>query len=136
MRALELIAADVDEPARLCIENVEAWDPEYFTPVLEALPVSRVIDVGHLWLRGEDPRPHVERWLPRTRIVHLHGIAERDHATEAEHQVQMHPTGKRLPGQLAHEHDQPQRGKRERQPLDACRKQREAGAAGGDAWPV
>lgn len=81
MRALELIAADVDEPARLCIENVEAWDPEYFTPVLEALPVSRVIDVGHLWLRGEDPRPHVERWLARTRVVHLHGIAERDHAT-------------------------------------------------------
>ncbi len=80
-RALTSLYPSVDDPALLSIENLEAWDPEFFAPVLDALPVSRVIDVGHFWLRDADPLAHMERWLHRTRIIHLHGIAERDHAS-------------------------------------------------------
>jgi sugar phosphate isomerase/epimerase len=80
-RALAHVCEWLDRPDLLCVENVEAWDPELFTPVLEQLPVSRVIDVGHLWLQDVDPGPHLERWLARTRIVHLHGIAARDHSS-------------------------------------------------------
>jgi sugar phosphate isomerase/epimerase len=82
-RALELLSREVDDPGKLCIENVEGWDPEAFAPVVETLPVGRAIDVGHLWLRGIDPSEHLTRWIDRTRIIHLHGIAERDHASLA-----------------------------------------------------
>ena len=77
--ALETVAGWLDDPARLCIENVEAWNPDAFAPVLDAAPVSRTVDVGHLWLRGEDPVPRLAAWIDRTRVVHLHGIGERDH---------------------------------------------------------
>lgn len=77
--ALETVAGWLNDPARLCIENVEAWDPEAFAPILDVTPVSRTADVGHLWLRGEDPLPRLVSWIDRTRVVHLHGVAERDH---------------------------------------------------------
>jgi sugar phosphate isomerase/epimerase len=32
-----------------------------------------------LWLDGHDPIPYLRSALPRTRVVHIHGIAERDH---------------------------------------------------------
>jgi len=73
----------LDEPERLGIENVEAWDPVAFAPLVTALPVGRTIDVGHLWLQGADPVDHLEQWVDRARVVHLHGIAERDHASLA-----------------------------------------------------
>ena len=73
----------LDDPARLCIENVEAWNPDAFVPVLDAAPVSRAVDVGHLWLRGEDPLPRLATWIDRARVVHLHGVAERDHKSLA-----------------------------------------------------
>lgn len=82
-RALEAVCVWVDDPRRLCIENVERWDPELLAPILERLPVSRTVDIGHLWLQGQDPLLHLNRWLPRTRVVHLHGIAERDHRSLA-----------------------------------------------------
>jgi sugar phosphate isomerase/epimerase len=80
-RALEIVCGWLDEPERLCIENVERWDPEAFAPVVEALPVSRTIDIGHLWLQGADPLAHLARWVDRARVIHIHGIAERDHAS-------------------------------------------------------
>ena len=79
--ALRALMAWVDDPARLCIENLERWDPDLFAPLVEALPVGRTVDIGHLWLQGRDPVAHLQRWLPRTRVVHLHGIAARDHAS-------------------------------------------------------
>jgi sugar phosphate isomerase/epimerase len=77
--ALEMVVGWLDDPARLCIENVEAWNPDAFAPVLDAVPVSRTVDVGHLWLRGEDPLQRLASWIDRTRVVHLHGVTERDH---------------------------------------------------------
>jgi sugar phosphate isomerase/epimerase len=81
--SLEKIARWAGRPDILCIENLEAWDPGLFAPLLGRIPVSRAVDVGHLWLRGEDPVPELARWLPRTRVVHLHGVAARDHASLA-----------------------------------------------------
>lgn len=82
-RALETVCGWLADPALLCVENLEAWDPDLFTPVLEAVPVSRTVDVGHLWLRNQDPLPKLTAWLDRTRVVHLHGIGERDHKSLA-----------------------------------------------------
>lgn len=79
VRALETVAAWVPDPGLLCVENLEKWDPAAFDAVLERVPVSRTVDIGHLWLEGKDPLPILEAWLPRTRVVHLHGIGSRDH---------------------------------------------------------
>jgi sugar phosphate isomerase/epimerase len=82
-RALEVVCGWLDESARLCVENLERWDPEAFAPIVEALPISRTIDIGHLWLQGADPLAHLARWVDRARVVHIHGIAARDHASLA-----------------------------------------------------
>jgi sugar phosphate isomerase/epimerase len=82
-RALEILCAWLPEPERLCVENLERWDPAAFAPLVAGLPISRTVDIGHLWLQGVDPLDHLSLWLNRTRIIHLHGIAERDHASLA-----------------------------------------------------
>ncbi len=74
-RVLETVCDWVGDSSRLCVENVEAWDPEVFAPVVAELPVGRTIDVGHLWLQRVDPMDHLERWIDRARVIHLHGIA-------------------------------------------------------------
>lgn len=79
VRALETVSGWVPDPGLLGIENLEKWDPGAFEAVLERVPVSRTTDIGHLWLEGRDPLPILERWLPRTRVIHLHGIGSRDH---------------------------------------------------------
>lgn len=81
--ALDAVACWLDDPALLCLENVERWDPEAFAPLLDALPISRCIDVGHLWLEHSDPMAVLPRWLDRARVVHLHGMADRDHSSLA-----------------------------------------------------
>jgi sugar phosphate isomerase/epimerase len=82
-RVLETVCDWFGDSSRLCVENVEAWDPEVFAPVVAELPVGRTIDVGHLWLQRVDPMDHLERWIDRARVIHLHGIGERDHASLA-----------------------------------------------------
>jgi sugar phosphate isomerase/epimerase len=69
----------VDEPERLCVENLENYSPEHLLPLLAETPASLCIDVGHLWLTGCDPLPFLEAHLPRSRVIHLHGTGERDH---------------------------------------------------------
>jgi sugar phosphate isomerase/epimerase len=34
---------------------------------------------GHLWLDGFDPVVYLHDALPRTRVIHIHGIDGRDH---------------------------------------------------------
>jgi sugar phosphate isomerase/epimerase len=82
-RALEILNGWVGDPGRVCVENIERWDPEAFAPVVTALGVGRTIDIGHLWLQGVDPLVHLGRWIESTRVIHLHGIGERDHMSLA-----------------------------------------------------
>jgi hypothetical protein len=82
-RSLELVAGWAGDPRLVSIENLEAWDPAAFAPLLDELPVSRCVDVGHLWFQGLDPLPALDAWLPRARVVHLHGVADRDHQSLA-----------------------------------------------------
>lgn len=78
-RVLEELVMMAGDAQRLCIENLENYAPEHLLLVLESLPVSLCVDVGHLWLTGRDPMPFLDRHLDRTRVIHLHGIGERDH---------------------------------------------------------
>ncbi len=79
VRALEQLVPAAGDPSLLCAENLERYPPDHIFPVLERLPVSLCLDVGHLWVQHRDPLPYLRTWLSRTRVVHLHGVAERDH---------------------------------------------------------
>ena len=66
-------------PEKLAVENLETYPLDFIQPVLDRIPVSRCVDVGHLWLDGHNPIPYLQAALRRTRVIHMHGIAERDH---------------------------------------------------------
>ncbi|MCL4506240.1 MAG: sugar phosphate isomerase/epimerase [Chloroflexi bacterium] len=83
LSALERLIAWVPQPELLAVENVEAWDPARLEPILKALPISRTTDIGHLWKMRRDPLTVLDGWLPRTRVIHLHGLGERDHQSLA-----------------------------------------------------
>jgi sugar phosphate isomerase/epimerase len=78
-QALEVVIGWVGHPELLAVENLENWDPAYLEPVLDLLPISRTTDIGHLWKTGRDPLTVLKSWLPRTRVIHIHGMGERDH---------------------------------------------------------
>jgi sugar phosphate isomerase/epimerase len=83
IRALEIVAGWAGGPERLAVENLERYPLDFVLPVIDRVPVSRCVDVGHLWLDGHDPVLYLHAALPRTRVVHLHGLAERDHQSLA-----------------------------------------------------
>jgi len=83
VRALELVSEWSGGAEKLAVENLETYPLDFIQPVLDRIPVSRCVDIGHLWLDGHDPIPYLEEALPRTRVIHMHGIAERDHRSLA-----------------------------------------------------
>ncbi|MEK6575906.1 MAG: cobamide remodeling phosphodiesterase CbiR [Chloroflexota bacterium] len=85
VKALDILAGWASGAEKLAVENLDSYPPGFFLPVIERAPVSRCVDVGHLWLDGHDPLPHLQAALPRTRVIHIHGLAPdgRDHASLA-----------------------------------------------------
>lgn len=79
VRALEIVSAWAGSAEKLAVENLETYPLDFIQPVLDRIPVSRCVDIGHLWLDGHDPIPYLRSAMPRTRVIHMHGIAERDH---------------------------------------------------------
>jgi sugar phosphate isomerase/epimerase len=83
IQALKIVADWAGGMEKLAVENLESYPVDFIDPVLNRVPVSRCVDIGHLWLDGIDPVPYLQAALPRTRVIHLHGIAERDHRSLA-----------------------------------------------------
>jgi sugar phosphate isomerase/epimerase len=83
IRALEIVASWAGGPQLLAVENLERYPLDFILPVVERVRVNRCVDVGHLWLDGHDPLPYLRAALPRTRVIHLHGLAGRDHQSLA-----------------------------------------------------
>ena len=83
VRALEIIGEYVGGAEKLAVENLERYPFDLSSPVFNRVAVSRCVDVGHLWLDGHDPLPYLRQALPRTKVIHIHGIAERDHKSLA-----------------------------------------------------
>lgn len=83
VRSLELVGEWAGGLERLAVENLEGYPLDFYQPVLERAAVSRTVDIGHLWLDNHDAIAYLREALPRTRVVHIHGIAERDHASLA-----------------------------------------------------
>ncbi len=80
-RSLEVLGMEAGEPVLLSVENLETYPPEAYLPLLDRLPISLCLDVGHFWRTGADPFPYLEEYLDRTRVVHVHGVRNgRDHS--------------------------------------------------------
>lgn len=78
VHALKLVAGWAGDPRLLAVENLESYPPDFVEPAVARAEVSRCVDVGHLWLDGHDPLPHLRAALPHTRSIHLHGLVETD----------------------------------------------------------
>jgi sugar phosphate isomerase/epimerase len=81
--AVARAAGWLEAPRQLAIENLEGYAPGLVAPVVAATGVGRCVDVGHLWLDGEDAAGALRAALPWLRVVHLHGVAGSDHAALA-----------------------------------------------------
>ncbi len=91
----ELAARVAAHPTRLAVENLDGYPPDFWDVVLQGAPVSRCVDIGHLWYEGHDPLPYLQKHIARTRVIHMHGYAERDHQSLA------HVPGEKLEKVLA-----------------------------------
>ncbi len=74
----ELLAAGL--PAdRLCVETL-SYPLRFADPIIEEHNLSICLDVGHLVLSRQPVEETIRRYLPRTRIIHLHGVSgDQDH---------------------------------------------------------
>jgi len=77
--AMRELTAALPEPRLLAVENLDGYPPTFWDEALRGLPVSRCVDIGHLWKDGHDPLPFLNAHLPETRVLHLHGVGTRDH---------------------------------------------------------
>ena len=66
-------------PAELAVENLESYPIDWNGPVISSCGTHACLDIGHLFLQKIDPVPVMEKWLPLTSVVHLHGVGTRDH---------------------------------------------------------
>jgi sugar phosphate isomerase/epimerase len=83
VRSLEIVGGWAGGVNKLAVENMEGYPLDFYQPVLERIAVSRTVDIGHLWLDGHDPVAYLRDALPRTRVIHIHGIDGRDHKSLA-----------------------------------------------------
>lgn len=79
VQMMENLGCWVGDPGLFAVENLEGYPVDFIDPVVDRLPVSRCVDIGHLWLDGHDPVAYLQTALQRTKVVHLHGIGSRDH---------------------------------------------------------
>jgi sugar phosphate isomerase/epimerase len=79
VQSLKIVGDLAGGVKKLAVENIEGYPLDFYEPVLEQIGVSRTVDVGHLWLDNHDPVAYLRHALPRTRVIHIHGIAGRDH---------------------------------------------------------
>ena len=79
LRSLDLICQEVQRPEIICVENLDDWSPIMLDAILDEIPVSCCVDIGHLWKQGLDPAPFLDRWFSRAGVVHIHGVSDRDH---------------------------------------------------------
>lgn len=79
VESLDELAAIVGGPERIVVENLERYPLGVLEPVFESSSVARCVDIGHLWVDGQDPVEYLLNAIARTRVIHLHGLADRDH---------------------------------------------------------
>ncbi len=78
--SLVLLLNGTDEPASsFCAENLN-YPFELVWPVVEEFGLSVALDVGHLEYYGFPTADYLKRYLPKARVLHVHGTVDgKDH---------------------------------------------------------
>ena len=95
--ALEKILAAGTASSLFCVETLD-YPMAWCDPLLDTFGLSVCLDVGHLWRYRFSVADHLGRYLPRTRVVHLHGEQDgRDHLSlEVVDEARMNTIGQAL----------------------------------------
>lgn len=72
--ALQQVCTWAGDARRVAVENLEEYAPDFVAPVVARTNAGRCVDVGHLWLDGIDPLPHLLAAGDCLTAVHLHGV--------------------------------------------------------------
>lgn len=85
-RAVETALRWVASPELLALENLEHYDPARLEPIHAAFPISRALDIGHLWKQGRSFN-NLKNFGgdDRARVVHLHGCADAPDGRREDH---------------------------------------------------
>lgn len=79
IRAVNALAEQSGLRAEFAVENLERYPIQWNEPVIHACGTHACLDIGHLFVQQLDPIPIMREWLPRTTVIHLHGVGTRDH---------------------------------------------------------
>jgi sugar phosphate isomerase/epimerase len=81
-RSVERLLHAVDSQ-ELCVELLD-YPYDLIEDIVNDYGLSICLDIGHLLLYGYAPEEYLDRYLPQTRVLHLHGIEEgNDHRSLA-----------------------------------------------------
>jgi sugar phosphate isomerase/epimerase len=71
-RAMERLV-QVVPPEYLCVETLD-YPYKLVEDIVFDYRLSVCLDIGHQLLRGVAPEDYLDRYLPQTRVLHLHGL--------------------------------------------------------------
>jgi len=78
-RSSETLANAFAQPELFSVEYLN-YPFELIRDIIDSFNFSYVLDLGHLLLQGGDYMSYLKRYLDKTRVIHLHGVAEdKDH---------------------------------------------------------
>lgn len=69
----ELLSLTAVDPRRICVETLD-YNFNLVADLVEAFDLSVCLDIGHLLVYGRDVTAHLNRWLDRTKVFHIHGV--------------------------------------------------------------
>jgi len=79
-----LYTGDVN-PKKVCVETLD-YNFDLVAGLVEAFDLSVCLDIGHLLVRDRNVATHLDRWLDRARVFHVHGVdADGTDHTSLEH---------------------------------------------------
>jgi sugar phosphate isomerase/epimerase len=73
-RSVERLLRDVNSHD-LCVETLD-YPYTVIEDIVSDYGLSVCLDIGHLLLCGHTPEDYLDRYLPSTRVLHLHGIED------------------------------------------------------------
>jgi sugar phosphate isomerase/epimerase len=73
-RSVERLLQNVNSH-NLCVETLD-YPYTVIEDIISDYGLSVCLDIGHLLLCGYTPEDYLDRYLPRTRVLHLHGIED------------------------------------------------------------
>ncbi len=73
IRSLDEIVKDGIDPNRISIETLR-YPFEWVEDIVKDFGFSVCLDLGHILLYGQDLQRYMEKYLPQSSIVHIHGF--------------------------------------------------------------